>query len=331
MSQTGTPLVEIRNLTKWFPLRRGLVASLTSRRHPTYLKAVDGISFDVAKGEFFSLCGESGCGKTTTGEILTGLQEPTSGQVLFDGVDITSLTGQDRKKFRKKVQMIFQNPYETLNPRLTVLDALSEPLLVHGMSNSEEREKVVNQTLEVVELRPPSKYSSKYPHELSGGERQRVAAGRAIILDPAFVVADEPASMLDVSIRASVLNLFKDLGKRLGITMLYISHDLATVKYLCNRTAIMYLGKIVEMGLTERVIQKPAHPYSRALMSAIPIPNPDFKREPSRIKGGVPDPIDLPRGCRFRPRCNVGKDACGQCEPELVEIEKGHYVACHTC
>jgi peptide/nickel transport system ATP-binding protein len=328
MKQSSDTLIKVKDLQKWFPLQSGLIASIFSRSEIKELKAVDGVSFEIEREEFFGLCGESGCGKTTTGELLTRLQDPTGGEIWFEDENIASLKGSDLKDFRKKSQMIFQNPYETLNPRLTVYETLSEPLKIHGSTENEVRKKV-DETLEIVELRPSSKYLSKFPHELSGGEKQRVAIGRAVILEPEFIVADEPTSMLDVSIRASILNLLKDLRKRLGITMLYISHDLSTVKYLCDRTAIMYLGKIVELGPTDKVIRNPFHPYSQALMSAIPVPDPDFKKKAIKIKGGVPDPIDLPPGCRFEPRCSQCDEGCRQKEPVLVEIEEGHFAACH--
>jgi peptide/nickel transport system ATP-binding protein len=321
-------LVRIENLHKWFPLSEGLISSFLERKKKRYLKAVDGVSFVVEDGEILGMAGESGCGKTTVGMTLIKLYEPSSGSLFFDDRDVAGLTGKELKAFRRKVQIIFQNPYESLNPRFTVFDTIIEPLNIYNVGNPKEKKEKVIHTLELAGLRPVKDYLNKFPHELSGGQRQRVAIARGIVLDPKFVVADEPVSMLDVSIRAGVLNLLRALNESIGLSILYISHDLSTIRYICKRTAIMYLGKIVEIGPTESIINNPIHPYTQALISAVPLINPDQRREPTCLPGEPPNPIDLPKGCRFWPRCKMAVDRCKESDPCLREVGPEHEVAC---
>ena len=324
------PLVKVEGLEKRFP-----VASNWFRRSHSYVHAVDGISFDLARGESFGLVGESGCGKTTTGRLLVRLTEPTDGRVLFDDgagapTDITTLRGEALKGFRRKAQMIFQDPYESLNPRRTIFDTVAEPLKVQNACEPLERLDRVSRMLEMVGLTPPSTYLFRFPHELSGGQRQRVAIARALVIEPIFVVADEPTSMLDVSIRTGVMHLMESLADRLGISYLYITHDLAVARYMCSRIAVMYLGKIVEMGDTEAVLQQPKHPYTQALLSAVPVPDPTITRPPVRIAGGVSTPLDPPARCRFYSRCPIANDFCrDNPHPPLEEKGEGQVAACY--
>ncbi len=330
MSGNGDVVLDVINLKKWFPLRRGL-REIIGRKPRRFVKAVDGVSFQIRKGEIFALAGESGCGKSTTGRTVLRLLEPTEGTVKFMGKDVMSLSREEIKTFlRRKAQIIFQDPYESLSPRMTVEDIIGEPLEVHGLVNSkEERKDIVSRYLEEVGLSPPEDFIFRYPHELSGGQRQRVAVARALVLEPEFIVADEPVSMLDMSIRASILNLLLDLREKRGLAFLFITHDLSVAKYIADRLAIMYLGKIVEMGKATDVIDNPQHPYTKALISAVPVPDPRHKIGEIPIKGEVPSPIDIPPGCRFHPRCLYAFEPCDKEEPKMKEVEPGHFVACH--
>jgi len=321
-------LINAQNLKKWFAIRTGFFRSLISSRQ-LFVRAVDGISFNIRKGEIFGLAGESGSGKTTTGRLLLKLVEPTGGKIFFEGEDITSLGGKQLKPLRRRMQVVFQDPYESLNARMTIQSIVEEPLVVQGLVGSGMQERVKT-VLEDVQLTPPEEFLFRFPHELSGGQRQRVALARALVLQPEFIVADEPVSMLDVSIRAEILNLLVDLRNKYGTSFLYITHDLALARHICDRLAVMYLGKIVEMGDVDNVALQPLHPYTNALISAVPVPDPTSKRVEITLKGEIPSPINPPSGCRFHTRCPlyIG-DICRTKEPQLIEVEKGHYVACH--
>lgn len=321
-------LLCIDDLRKHYRVTRSARAVLRGAERK-YVKAVDGVSFSITSGDILGLAGESGSGKSTLGELLVRLQKPTSGRVLVGGTDIAELKGPALKRFRANMQMIFQDPYATLNPRFTVERTLTEPLTIHQFDDMRGRVERARVALEMAELRPADKYLPAYPHQLSGGQRQRVAIARAIILQPKFVVADEPVSMLDVSVRSGVLNLLADIRDQLGLTLLFISHDLSTIRYLCNKTAVLYLGKIVEIGCTDRVLGDPIHPYTKALLAAVPIPDPSVTRARLDIPGEIPDPIDLPPGCRFWPRCREHMEICREQEPDLRVVEDGRMAACH--
>ncbi len=320
------PLVKVIDLKKWFPVRKGI--GFLGKRE--YVRAVDGVTFHINEGEVFGLAGESGCGKTTTGRTILRLVEPTNGEVYFDGQNIFEKEEEELRKLRKKMQIIFQDPYESLSPRMTIFDIISEPIRVHKLVQSyEEQIELVSRSLERVELVPPEEFLHRYPHELSGGQRQRVAIARTLVLNPKFIVADEPVSMLDVSIRAGILKLMLKLRDEMGISYLFITHDLATARHVCDRLAIMYLGKIVEMGSVEDLVKKPIHPYTEALLAAVPVPDPTAERIKVIISGEVPSSVNPPSGCRFHPRCPYAKDICREKEPELTEIGDGRSVACH--
>jgi peptide/nickel transport system ATP-binding protein len=323
-------LLKVNDLKKWFPVRTGFVKSLVGGEK-LFVRAVDGISFDVNEKEIYGLAGESGSGKTTTGRLILRLIEPTSGRIYYKDKDIAKLSPKEFKPYRRKMQIIFQDPYESLNPRMTIGTIVSEPLHVQRIcKNEREVEERVATALEEVQLTPPEEFLFRYPHEVSGGQRQRIAIARALVLKPDFMVADEPVSMLDVSIRAEVLNLMVDLVEKHNVAFLYVTHDLALARHLCNRIAIMYLGKIMERGFTEDIIYEPLHPYTRALMAAVPVPDPESKRAEVVIKGEIPSPINPPSGCRFHTRCPqyIG-DICRLTEPKLVNAGKDRYVACH--
>lgn len=320
-------VVKVVNLRKLFPVKMGIAGLF---RTPKFVHAVDIISFEIKRGEILGVVGESGCGKTTTGRLLTRLETPTSGSMLFKNIDIATLKGQALKRFRRNVQMVFQDPYESLNPRFTTFDTVSEPLIVHRIGeNLQEREELVSKALEAAELRPASEYIFRYPHELSGGQRQRVAIARTLVLTPQFIVADEPVSMLDVSIRAGIMNLMLDLREKFRIPYLFITHDVSVARYMSDRIIVMYLGVIVEMGPTEKVIKNALHPYTKALLSAVPVPDPAAKHGHVEIKGELPSPIDLPSGCRFHPRCLYCKEICSKKEPVMYMAEPDHFVLCH--
>jgi len=321
-------VVSATELVKWFPVKTGFFSTLVARRQ-LYVRAVDNVTFDIKKGEVFGLAGESGSGKTTAGRLLLRLTEPTSGKITFKGQDITAVPDSDMKPLRRRMQIIFQDPYESLNPRMTISDIISEPLRVQGIGGKSDVEEKVHKTLEDVELVPTHEFVFRFPHELSGGQRQRVAVARAFVLDPEFIVADEPVSMLDVSIRAEILNLMVALVEKSDASFLYITHDLALARHMCDRIAVMYLGKIMEKGPTDKIICEPLHPYTRALITAVPVPDPTTKRSDVVIKGEIPSPINPPSGCRFHTRCPLAQEICRQKEPALTEYGDGHVAACH--
>ncbi len=317
-------IVDVKGLTKIYTLKRNIFSRSTQ-----FVTAVYDVNFRIKNGEIFGLVGESGSGKTTCGRILSRLEEPTGGQIFIDGVDISHLKGKELRGFRKNVQMIFQDPYESLNPRMTVADTVMEPLEVQGLGDYEEREYRVWKALKTVELFPPGDYLFRFPHELSGGQRQRVAIARALVVEPDFVIADEPVSMLDASIRAGILNLLLDLRTRLGLTYLFITHDLAVARYMCDRIGVIFKGKLVELGETERLIGNPHHPYTKALLSAVPIPDPRASRERFCFEEReIPDQT-FDKSCIFLPRCAASGRMCRRESPEMVEVEEDHYAACH--
>jgi len=322
-------IIKAENLTKWFPIKTSFFRSVFSKEE-LFVRAVDDVSFNIKKGEIFGLAGESGSGKTTTGRLLLRLIEATKGKIYFHGKNITSIPESEMKPLRRSMQIIFQDPYESLNPRMTVGDIIAEPVRLLESLGPREVERRVSQMLEVVELTPASEFILRYPHELSGGQRQRVAVARAFVVNPEFIVADEPVSMLDVSIRAEILRLMISLVKERNASFLYITHDLALSRHMCDRLAIMYLGKIMEMGDTEKVVFEPLHPYTKALIEAVPVPDPTAKRVETVIKGEIPSPVNPPSGCRFHTRCPayIG-DICRTKEPQLIDIGKNHFVACH--
>ncbi len=321
-------LLEVKNLKKYFPVAKTFIERLLTREE-RYVKAVDGISFSMEEGGVFSLVGESGSGKTTTGKLVLRLIDPTAGQITFQGRDITSLSQKKLRPLRKHMQIIYQDPYASLNPRMRVGEAIMDPLLIHKIAEGEEAKNMVLEMLEKVGLTPPEVFYDSYPAYLSGGQRQRVAIARAMITRPKLVVADEPVSMIDVSLRASILDLMMDLRKEFGLAYLFITHDLAVAKYISDKIAIMYLGKIMEMGKTRDLFRDPLHPYTKALLSAIPVPTPGKSRERIKLKGEIPSAIDIPPGCRFHTRCPMRFDLCDKEEPQLKEMKPGHFVACH--
>ena len=318
-------LVQIRNLKMHFPVTEGTIVQKTV----AHVKAVDGVSFDINRGETLGLVGESGCGKTTVGRCILQLERPTDGEIMFDGRNLTQLTQKELIPVREKVQVIFQDPYSSLNPRMKIGAMLEEPMRVHGIiTNASKRKERVRELLSVCGLDP--KFADRYPHEMSGGQRQRVGIARALALDPAFIICDEAVSALDVSIQAQVINLLEDLREQFNLTYLFIAHDLSVVRHISNRVAVMYLGNLVELADGNGLFDNPTHPYTRALLDAVPIPDPvvEEDREHRIIKGEVPSPMNPPSGCVFHPRCPMAVDSCRSSVPEFREIASGHYVAC---
>ncbi len=318
-------LLDVRNLKMYFPLTRGIIL----QRRVGWVKAVDDISFQIYRGETLGLVGESGCGKSTTGRAILQLYKPTAGQVFFNGIDLTKLPPGEMRKMRRHMQMIFQDPYASLNPRMTVGSIIAEPMQIHKLVPKEQRNQRVQELLEVVGLNPY--FANRYPHEFSGGQRQRIGIARALAANPEFIVADEPVSALDVSIQAQIINLLEELQEKFHLTYLFIAHDLSVVRHISDRVAVMYLGKIVELADRNALYDDPLHPYTKALLSAVPIPDPKIEKKRERIilTGDVPSPINPPAGCRFHTRCPYAMDVCAKVEPRFVDQGSGHFVACH--
>lgn len=317
--------LEVRGLKKYFDAGRPSLFSHETR----FVHAVDDVSFNLSRSEVLALVGESGCGKSTLSLLLMGLEEPTAGNIFFDGRDITHLNDHERKDLRRKIQMVFQDPYESLNPTQTIEEIINEPLLVHGIAkNKKERDERVVKAMEDAGLKPAEVYLRRFPHELSGGQRQRVVIAAALVLEPEIILADEPVSMLDVSIRAEIINLLAELRITRQIAVIFITHDLGSVGFFADRVAVMYLGRIVEIGTMLEVLEKPQHPYTRALISVIPVPNPRLRHERIILQGETPNPIDIPSGCRFHPRCPVAIEICKASDPPFIALSKTHQAAC---
>ena len=322
MPEAGEPLLNVRNLKKYFPIRRGVLSRVAA-----YVKAVDDISFEINRGETLGLVGESGCGKTTAGRSILRLIEPDAGSVRFDGVDLRGLSKKDLRRKRRDMQLIFQDPYASLNPRMTIRTIVGEPFAIHRLASGLDREHRVADLLKTVGLDPA--VMNRYPHEFSGGQRQRIGIARSLALKPKLVVADEPVSALDVSIQAQIINLLADLQQQFGLTYLFISHAIPVIEHISSHIGVMYLGKLVELGTSAQICLAPRHPYTQALLSAVPIPDPSAKKTRVVLRGDVPTPINPPSGCRFHTRCPIAVDRCKVEEPELRKIEEGRDVACH--
>jgi oligopeptide transport system ATP-binding protein len=321
---SSQPLLQVEGLVKHFPIYRGLLQRQVGAVH-----AVDGITFDIQKGETFGLVGESGCGKSTTGRTILRLYEPSAGSITFDGIKIQELSNEDMRKLRSRMQMIFQDPYASLNPRMTVKDIVAEPAVEQGLLTWKQSEEFVSELLETVQLNPS--FVRRFPHEFSGGQRQRIGIARALSLNPDFIICDEPISALDVSVQAQVVNLLEELQKKSNITYLFIAHDLAMVRHISDRVGVMYLGVMAELAECDELYENPLHPYTKALLSAVPVPDAAVEKKRQRIilTGDVPSPVNPPSGCRFRTRCSLAAEHCAQERPEWRQVTPGHFVACH--
>ncbi len=315
-------LLAVTGLKKYFPLKKGLLGKTYG-----HVKAVDGVSFAVAKGETLGIVGESGCGKSTTARVILRLIEPTAGEALLGGRDIFAMDARELRQLRRRMQIVFQDPFASLDPRMTVADIVAEPLRVHGIAAGTERRELIRDLLRTVGL--SDAHMGRHPHEFSGGQRQRIGIARALSVKPELLFLDEPVSALDVSIQSQIVNLFQDLQQRYGLTYIFIAHDLAVVKHICDRIAVMYLGRVVETAATAELFTRPLHPYTQALLSAIPVPDPDAAQERILLAGDVPNPVDLPPGCRFQTRCRFKLPVCAAAEPELTDVGNGHCLACH--